>query len=212
MSYPLKHATLYGIIDLGYVPPKALLSKAQALISGGVDLLQLRAKKQPLAEIEKWGHQLHSLCKEAGIPFIINDHPKIALKVKSDGLHIGQDDGTLAEMRDLVGQDMIIGRSTHSVEQARKALSEGFDYIGFGPLYPTPTKAGRNPIGLNLISTVETEIGSKIPVFCIGGIHPHNLQKVLESGAKRVVMVSALLAQENTTAITQSIKARLQRT
>lgn len=92
---------------------------------------------------------------------------------------------------------MIVGRSTHSPEQARAALAEGFDYIGFGPLFPTPTKKGRPGIGLESIAEVENDVGNEIPVFCIGGIKRDNLELVLASGARRVVIVSALLQAES---------------
>jgi thiamine-phosphate pyrophosphorylase len=104
---------------------------------------------------------------------------------------------------------MLVGRSTHSIIQARAALDEGFDYIGFGPLFPTPTKQGRPGIGIEQVSQVEKEVGGKIPVFCIGGIKPQNLELVLASGARRVVIVSALLQAEDTYQATEQVLTRL---
>ncbi len=103
----------------------------------------------------------------------------------------------------------IYGRSTHSLAQARAALAEGFDYIGFGPLFPTPTKAGRPAIGLEEIATMEREVGSKIPAFCIGGITPETLPQVLAAGARRVVVVSALLQAPDVQAATHSIREKV---
>lgn len=208
--HPLLEGTLlYGIIDLGYVKPEDIEFRAQQLIAGGSKILQLRAKNQSQEDILKWAKQLKPICNEARVLFIVNDFPEIAKEVNADGVHIGQEDGSLANVRKTVGNNMIVGRSTHSVEQAKTALAEGFDYIGFGPVYPTPTKKGRPAIGLENITEVEKLIGSQIPVFCIGGITPNNLTEVIHHGAKRVVIVSALLCAENPTATVQKVISTL---
>jgi thiamine-phosphate pyrophosphorylase len=103
----------------------------------------------------------------------------------------------------------LFGRSTHSLDQARAALEEGFDYIGFGPLFPTPTKLGRPGIGMDDIAAMEQEVGSKIPAFCIGGIKRDNLHAVLAAGARRVVIVSDLLTADDIEGATASVKALL---
>ena len=112
------------------------------------------------------------------MPFIINDYIDLAKKVDADGVHLGQDDGPLSAAREQLPKGKIVGRSTHSPEQAQAALNEGADYIGFGPLFPTPTKKGRLGIGLENIPGVQEQVGSHIPVFCIGGIKRENLQTV----------------------------------
>ena len=208
---PLEHALLYGILDLGYTEEKDLEMKAGALIQGGVDLLQLRAKGHQADEVLEFGRRILPLCRDAGVPFIVNDHARVAIELQADGLHIGQDDGEYDEVRRSIGPDMLLGRSTHSPEQAHQALEDGFDYIGFGPLFPTPTKKGRPGIGVSDVAAVEREIGSKIPVFCIGGIKRSNLGEVLSRGAGRVVIVSDLLTAPDVAAATrearQSLKA-----
>ncbi len=207
--YDIRDAKLYGIVDLGYVEPTDLLTRTQQLLEGGVDLLQLRAKNQSLDDITQWAKLLLPLCREAKTPFIINDYPEIAKEVGADGVHIGQEDGTLLAVREIVGPEMLVGRSTHSVEQAELALEEGFDYIGFGPVYPTPTKAGRAAIGLENISVVQDTVGTQIPVFCIGGIKPENLTTVIEAGAESVVIVSGLLCADNAANTTREVKLTL---
>ena len=197
--------TLYGILDLGYVAELEAERVAAALLAGGVSLLQLRAKGKDLELIEDIARRVLPLCRAAKIPFILNDHPALAASVDADGLHLGQDDGSLAAARAVVGTTMMIGRSTHSLAQARAALAEGFDYIGFGPLFPTPTKAGRPAIGLTDIAAMEREVGSHIPAFCIGGIHPGNLREVIAAGARRVVIVSALLKAPDIAAATRDV-------
>jgi thiamine-phosphate pyrophosphorylase len=104
---------------------------------------------------------------------------------------------------------MLIGRSTHSLEQAKAAAQEGFDYLGFGPLFPTPTKLGRPGIGLENVKFVQQQVGEKIPLFCIGGITPNNLTEVLRAGAKRVVIVSAILRAPDIATAIREVKAQL---
>lgn len=186
-------ARLYAILDLGYVVEEMAPPVTAALLAGGAGLLQLRAKGRDLETIRRVAEALIPLCRAAGVPFILNDFPHLAAELDADGVHVGQDDGSLASAREIVGPGKIIGRSTHSPAQARAALAEGFDYIGFGPLFPTPTKQGRPGIGIDDVAAMEREIGSKIPAFCIGGIKRANLREVLAAGARRVVIVSDLL-------------------
>ncbi len=204
---------LYCILDLGYTPEENAESVTQSLLKGGAHLLQLRAKGHDLATIRRVAEKLLPLCRAAGVPFILNDHPALALEIGADGVHLGQDDGPLPPERGIhsglhssssspVALPFLVGRSTHSLAQARAALAEGFDYIGFGPLFPTPTKAGRPAIGLQEIAAMEREVGSQIPAFCIGGITRQTLPQVLAAGARRVVIVSDLLKAPDVQAAT----------
>ena len=195
---------LYCILDLGYVAEADAEPVAAALLAGGAGLLQLRAKGRSLDLIEAVARRVLPLCRAVGVPFILNDHPALAAALGADGVHLGQDDGSLAQARVLTGGGMLVGRSTHSLAQARAALAEGFDYIGFGPLFPTPTKAGRPAIGLADVAAMERDVGAHIPAFCIGGIHPGNLPQVLAAGARRIVMVSALLQAADIQAATRA--------
>jgi thiamine-phosphate pyrophosphorylase len=203
---PLQSARLYAILDLGYVREENAVAATSALVAGGADLLQLRAKNHPEETIRRVAETLMLICKNAGVPFILNDFPHLAAELDADGVHIGQDDGSLLEARKIVGPHMIVGRSTHSLHQARAALAEGFDYIGFGPLFPTPTKLGRPGIGLENLCEMERDVGSRIPAFCIGGIRRENLQTVLAAGARRVVIVSDLLQAGDITAATKEVR------
>jgi len=189
----MQHARLYAILDLGYTPFEHARQVAGDLLAGGADILQLRAKNQSEAIIWEVAETVMPLCRKAGVPFILNDFPILAAAFGADGVHIGQDDGSLAAARVIMGPGKIIGRSTHSLAQARAALEEGFDCIGFGPLFPTPTKLGRPGIGLDDVREMERDVGSRIPAFCIGGIKRSNLHAVLAAGARRVVIVSDLL-------------------
>ncbi len=125
----------------------------------------------------------------------MNDHPHLVPKCHAQGTHVGQDDLSVAEARKLAGDDAIVGKSTHSLAQARAALQEQPDYIGFGPLFATRTKPDYTPIGIDEIRRVQEEVS--IPVFCIGGINLGNLREVVAAGARRVVIVSGILQAEN---------------
>jgi len=187
----ISEARLYGIVDAGYVALADMVAMTRALVEGGVDVLQLRAKNVPLAEVEKIARELLPVTRDGGVPFVINDHAQIAAAVGSEGVHIGQEDGDLDTVRQMVGAQCFVGRSTHSVAQAKAAMAEGADYIGFGPLYATGTKPDYVPIGLEDIREVHRF--ATCPVFCIGGINERTLPEVLAAGARRVVIVSALL-------------------
>src|SRR5205823_5437798 len=137
-----------------------------------------------------------------GVPLIINDHAEIARDIPVEGLHLGQDDLAIAAARRVVRRDCSIGKSTHSPAQAVAAEAEGADYIGFGPLFATPTKPDYAPIGLDDIRRVHEHV--RVPIFCIGGIKLHNLPAVLAAGAKRVVLVSGLLSSADIAASVRS--------
>lgn len=200
---------LYGIVDAGYVAPDHAEAAAAALILGGVRILQLRAKGMQVEAVSELAHRLQPLCRDAGCLFIVNDYPEIALACGADGVHVGQDDGALAEVRKRVGEGMLVGRSTHGFEQALAAHAEGADYIGFGPLFPTGTKPGRPAIGLDDVRRVGEALGD-YPVFCIGGINGDSLDRVLEHGARRVVIVSWLLLHEDPAGAARAVIQKLE--
>lgn len=208
---PLSAARLYGILDLGYVALANAEQAAEELCAGGVDVLQLRAKNTDELEIEELGQRIEPITRSARIPLIVNDFPELVPSIGAQGAHIGQDDGAIEDARWRAGRALagevpppLIGRSTHSVEQAVAAQAEGADYIGFGPLFATPTKPGRPAIGLAEIRRVHELVS--IPIFCIGGIKPDNLAAVLDAGAQRVVIVSALLQAPDIAATCRQVK------
>ena len=187
----LSECRLYGILDLSYVPPADASRVAEALIDGGVNIIQLRAKEVAHDAIAKLGRQLREITERRGVPLVINDHPEIARDVGADAVHVGQDDLTISRAREIAGARCVVGKSTHSIEQAIAAADEGADYIGFGPLFATPTKPDYAPIGIDEIREVHARV--QVPIFCIGGIKLDNLPQVIAAGARRVVIVSGLL-------------------
>ncbi|PYK55944.1 MAG: thiamine phosphate synthase [Verrucomicrobia bacterium] len=188
----LLECRLYGIIDLGYIPQGRDCNRvAEQMITGGVDLIQLRGKGKSIDELVDLASEIHEITAPSDTPLIINDYAEIAARVSVEGVHVGQDDDSIHVARQKAGRDLIVGKSTHSLAQANAAQAEGADYVGFGPIFATPTKPDYEPIGLDGIRHANLNVG--IPIFCIGGINIDNLQRVIAAGAKRVVMVSALL-------------------
>ena len=198
---------LYGILDLGYVDASDAERVTKAMIDGDVDLIQLRAKTQSLEEIVDLAGKLHALTSAAGIPLIVNDHAEVAAQIPVEGVHLGQDDDSLSHARKKAARDVLLGKSTHSLEQAIAAQKEGANYIGFGPIFATPTKPDYHPVGLNGIKRVHHEVS--VPIFCIGGIKIDNLGEVLAAGAKRVAIVSGLLKAPDIAKYVRACKALL---
>ena len=203
----LSRCRLYGILDLAYVDASNARKVIDEMIGGGVDLIQLRAKTHLSAQIAQLAGELHRATEERGIPLIINDHPEIARDVAAEGVHVGQDDVPIAEARSIAGANCVVGKSTHSVDQAIRAFYEGADYIGFGPIFATPTKPDYSPIGLDEIRKVHDAV--RIPIFCIGGIKLENLPEVIAAGARRVVIVSGLLQAKDIASYARSAKKLL---
>jgi thiamine-phosphate pyrophosphorylase len=210
----LADALLYGILDLGYTPAADLERVAEQMIEGGVDMLQLRAKDWDETAVESLCARLMPLTESAGVPLIINDYPQLVPSVGAQGTHVGQDDFDVSDARWRAGRALagevppvIIGKSTHSFDQAIAAEKEGADYIGFGPLHATPTKPGRPAIGLQDVARVHAAVS--IPIFCIGGIKLENLDTIIAAGARRVVIVSGLLQAPDIAAYARRAKERL---
>jgi thiamine-phosphate pyrophosphorylase len=212
---PLADCHLYGILDLGYVAARNAARVAAQMIEGGVDIIQLRAKELFEDEIQALGEEIAPFTEAAGVPLIINDFPELAPAIGAQGAHVGQDDRAVADARWRAGRALagevpppIIGKSTHSVEQAVAAQADGADYIGFGPLFPTPTKPGRPAIGLDDIRRVHELVS--IPIFCIGGVKLENLGTILAAGARRVVIVSGILQAPDIIPYCRDVKAMLE--
>ena len=210
----VSHCSLYGIVDLGYVEPAEVERVAEQMIAGGVDIVQLRAKGRSEQDVEALARRLVNITGRAGVPFIINDYPQLVPAVGADGAHVGQDDLSIHDARSRAGRSRagderlpVIGKSTHSLAQAVTAAREGADYIGFGPLFATPTKPGRPAIGLEEIARVHQVVS--IPVFCIGGIKRENLDHVIRAGARRVVIVSGILGAADVVGYCRDVKAAL---
>jgi thiamine-phosphate pyrophosphorylase len=203
----LSDCHLYGILDWSYLNRRDPIEVALKMLDGGIDIIQIRAKDFPAGEISRSAKQIISLTKSYGVPLIINDDPELAAEIDAEGVHVGQDDLGVSEARKILGPNKWVGKSTHSVEQARSALNEGADYIGVGPIYATPTKPTYCPVGLELIEHVKKFIS--IPFFCIGGIKLENAHEIIERGASRFVVVSGILQAPNILEYCQNLRKML---
>jgi thiamine-phosphate pyrophosphorylase len=159
-------------------------------IAGGVDIVQLREKRIPDEELVSIASAARVMCEELGALLIVNDRPWVAREARADGIHVGQDDIPVAEVRELVGPEMLIGLSTHSPAQIDAVDASVVDYIGVGPIHETPTKPGRPAVGAELIRYAATH--ARVPFFAIGGLHSGNLADALDAGATRVCVLRAI--------------------
>ena len=193
---PLPDCRLYTFVDTAYLSGRAREIVAQQLCDGGSDLIQLRAKKSTPAEIRRMAEKILSITQRADVGLVINDHVDIADDLDAELCHLGQEDffdsGHLqvSELR-TPNSELRIGLSTHSPEQAKRALAAGPDYVAIGPVYATGTKPTAPPVTLEYVRWAAANV--TIPWFAIGGITLENLGDVLAAGARRVCVVSAIL-------------------
>ncbi len=203
----LHQARFYAILDTGYVEPNRLLQKCRDLISGGADLIQLRAKREFHRQRVEIVESLLPIFESSSVPLVINDDVELAAAFPSLGLHVGQDDTPARWARERLGPDRILGLSTHSLEQAQGAIALGciLDYFAVGPVFATPTKPDYKPVGTELVRRV-SDLKPPTPFFCIGGITRKNIDEVVESGAQRVVAVSDVLNADDTAGAVRELK------
>lgn len=193
----LQQSYLYLITS----PVDNLLAVVEAALEGGLTLVQYRDKHADDLTRLKTAEKLKQLCDRYGALLILNDRVDLALAVDADGVHLGQEDVPIAFARQLLGSQKIIGRSTKRPEEMQRAIQEGADYIGVGPVYETPTKAGRAAVGLDYVRHAVQN--ASIPWFAIGGIQAENLADVVSAGAERVAVVRAIIEAEQPTLMTQ---------
>ncbi len=195
------------IIDKKTAAGRDLAYLAKEAIAGGADIIQLRDKEASARELIKTGLAIRGFTLKKKVLFIVNDRPDIAFAVDADGVHLGQGDLPIETARALLGRKKIIGISTHSLRQAAEAQKRGADYIGVGPVFPTPTKPDYDAVGLDLIKSVKARI--KIPFVAIGGIDRFNIDKVVSAGAIRVAVVRAVCGAADIRRAAGILKERL---
>jgi thiamine-phosphate pyrophosphorylase len=201
----LERAHLYLVCEArpgGHEPEEVLRPALQA----GVDIVQLREKSSDDREVVEAGRVFRRLCDAYDALFIVNDQAELAIACAADGVHLGQDDASPEDVRRLVGQDALIGLSTHSAEQVEAA--QDVDYIAVGPVYRTPTKPEYEPVGLDLVRyAADREV---TPFFAIGGIDAGNVDEVLDAGASRVAVVRAIRDAHDPGEATRELRARIE--
>ena len=203
----LEKALLYLVAPARLVAGD-LVDLVPELAAAGVDLLQLREKEMEAGDVLRLGEPLLEACREAGIPFIINDRPDIALTLGADGVHVGQNDLPPRATRRIVG-DRIVGLSTHAPDEvdATVGLTEILDYVAVGPVNETPTKPGRPGTGLALVEHAAGTL--QLPWFVTGGMAEDTLEPVLAAGARRIVVVRAITEASDPPAVAARLKERL---
>ena len=189
----LKNARLYLVT----APAPDLLARVEAALAGGLTLVQYRDKQSNDIDRMMMAQQMCQLCHHYGALFILNDRVDLALAVGADGVHLGQQDVSVALARQILGSQKIVGKSTTNPEEMAKALQEGADYIGVGPVYETPTKAGKAAAGLEYVRYAAKH--ATVPWFAIGGIDSSNIDDVLAAGAPAIAIVRAIMSAENPT-------------
>ena len=224
----IRRARLY-CITVSPVPGRTYVGMVEAACRGGADVIQLREKGLSAREMTKLGRELAEVCRREDALLIVNDRLDVALACGADGVHLGQDDLPLPEARQIVRQlykahtlpqpaigfkmssdgqpPFLIGRSTHSIEQALQAEKEGADYLGCGPIFSTPTKPDYPAVSLDLIGQYRERIG--VPFFAIGGIDAENLENVVRAGARRVAVVRAVCGSSDVEGSARNLKGKL---
>ncbi len=183
------------------------LTVAESALAGGADALQLREKSLPDGELLRRAQTLAALCHRYDALFILNDRPDIAVVAGADGVHVGQDDLPVAAVRRIIGPDLIIGKSTHTLEQALAAAAEGLTYIAVGPIFPTATKPHNHVAGPETLRQVAAQVN--LPLVAIGGITPGNARDILAAGAQTLAVCQAVIAQPDAKAAAAAIKAAI---
>ncbi|HTA05968.1 MAG TPA: thiamine phosphate synthase [Solirubrobacteraceae bacterium] len=208
----LAAAKLYLVCDAN-PGGRALSEVLHPAIAGGVEVVQLRDKQLGDEELVAVAHAAHALCERLGALLIVNDRPQVARESGADGLHVGQDDMPVAEARELLGPDTLLGLSTHApaeIDAARPTADDGtplVDYIGVGPVHETPTKPGRPAVGVELVRYAAAH--AAVPFFAIGGLDRSNVGEVLEAGAARVVVLRAIADAEDPEAAARELRVQL---
>jgi thiamine-phosphate pyrophosphorylase len=190
-------------------PAENLLATVEAALKGGLTLVQYRDKNSSDTLRLENAKQLRQLCHRYGALFLINDRVDLALAVDADGVHLGQEDMPIATARQLLGPQRLIGRSTTNSDEMQRAIAEGVDYIGVGPVYETPTKEGKAATGLEYVRYATSN--SSVPWFAIGGIDTSNINDVIDAGASRIAVVRSLMQAEQPTLVTQYLISQLHR-
>ncbi len=207
----LRASRLYLVCGVPGDPPDAgrLPDLLRAAVAGGTDIVQLRDKRLGDDELTAVAHAARALCERIGALFVVNDRPAVAAEVQADGIHVGQDDLPVEQVREIVGPEMLIGLSTHAESEIDGVDPALVDYIGVGPVHETPTKEGRPAVGVELVRYAAAN--ARVPFFAIGGLNAENIDEVIEAGAGRAVVLRAIAAAADPQAAARELREKLGR-
>lgn len=195
MKCDKKNMLLYAVTDRVWTKGTSLYEQVKAALENGVTCVQLREKEMDEEEFLKEAFEIRALCREYGVPFVINDNVEIAVKCGADGVHVGQEDMTASDVRKRVGEKMMIGVSAHTVEEAVRAVENGADYLGLGAVFCTSTKTNVKAMPAETLKAICQAVD--VPTVAIGGISEENIPLLYESGVDGIAVVSAIFASED---------------
>ena len=195
MKCDKRHMLLYAVTDRAWTGKQTLYEQVEAALKGGVTCVQLREKELDETAFLQEAKELCALCRRYGVPFLVNDNVEIAIACGADGIHVGQEDLAAGEVRRRVGENMILGVSVHTVEEAFQAVRDGADYLGLGAVFPTSTKTDVEQMSNETLRAICDAVD--VPIVAIGGINRGNILKLAGSGVDGVALVSAIFSAED---------------
>lgn len=207
MGLDRKNLLLYAVTDRTWLKGESLKSQVEKAIKGGVTFVQLREKMLDGEDFLEEAKEIGGLCRDCGVPFVINDNVEIARASGADGVHLGQKDMDILDARKILGSDKIIGISCQTVDQAKEAENRGADYIGVGAVFKTGSKGDAKEINHDVVKDITRSVS--IPVIAIGGISYDNLSQLKGLGLAGVAVISAIFAQDNIEKASAALREKL---
>lgn len=201
---------LYAVTDRAWLDGRSLADCVRQVISGGVTFVQLREKSAPREEVVALGRELLEICRNARVPFVVDDDVEVAIEIGADGVHVGQDDMACSQARAMLGPNAIVGVSAQTLDQALAAQAAGADYLGVGALIPTPTKPDAVDVSLEELRVICDAVD--IPVVGIGGLNAKTIGRLSGSGADGAAVVSALFSSEDCERAARDLRRVCERT
>lgn len=205
MKCDKRHMLLYAVTDRAWTGKQTLYEQMEAALKGGVTCVQLREKELEETAFLQEAKELCALCRRYGVPFIVNDNVEIAIACGADGIHVGQEDLAAGEVRRRVGENMLLGVSVHTVEEACQAVRDGADYLGLGAVFPTSTKTDVEQMSNETLQAICDAVD--VPIVAIGGINRSNILKLAGSGVDGVALVSAIFSAEDIEGACRELRA-----
>ena len=205
MKCDKRYMLLYAVTDRAWTGKQTLYEQVEAALKGGVTCVQLREKELDETAFLQEAKELCALCRRYGVPFLVNDNVEIAIACGADGIHVGQEDLAAGEVRRRVGENMILGVSVHTVEEAFQAVRDGADYLGLGAVFPTSTKTDVEQMSNETLRAICDAVN--VPIVAIGGINRGNILKLAGSGVDGVALVSAIFSAEDIEGTCRELRA-----
>ncbi len=205
MKCDKRYMLLYAVTDRAWTGKQTLYDQVEAALKGGVTCVQLREKELDETAFLQEAKELCALCRRYGVPFLVNDNVEIAIACGADGIHVGQEDLAAGEVRRRVGENMILGVSVHTVEEACQAVRDGADYLGLGAVFPTSTKTDVEQMPNETLRAICDAVD--VPIVAIGGINRGNILRLAGSGVDGVALVSAIFSAEDIEGACRELRA-----